>query len=104
MYKTPNKNIQEIQDTMKIPSLRIFEIEENEDSQLKGHENIFNKAIEEYFPKLKKEMALKVQEAYRTPNKWDQIRKSCLHILKKTKFTEQRKNVKSCNRKGPSNI
>ena len=29
-------------------------------------------------------MAIKVQEAYRTPNKWDQKRKSSLHIIIKT--------------------
>jgi hypothetical protein len=36
-------NIQEICDTMLIPNLSIIEIEE--DSQLKGPENIFNKFI-----------------------------------------------------------
>jgi hypothetical protein len=60
---------------MKRPNLRIIEPEENEDSQLKGPENIFNKIIEENFPNLKKEMTIKVQEAYRTPNKWDPKRK-----------------------------
>jgi hypothetical protein len=42
---------------MEIPNLRIIEIEENEDSQLKGPENIFNKFVEEVFPSLK--MAIK---------------------------------------------
>jgi uncharacterized coiled-coil protein SlyX len=41
-----NQNIQEIWDTMKTPNLRIIEIEEGEDSQLKRSENIFNKIIE----------------------------------------------------------
>ena len=54
---------------MKRPNLRIIGIEENEDSQLKGPENVFNKIIEENFPNLKKEMAIKVQDAYRTSNK-----------------------------------
>jgi hypothetical protein len=35
---------------MKRPNLRIIRIEENKDSQLKGHENVFNKVIEESFP------------------------------------------------------
>ena len=61
---------------MKRPNLRIIGIEENEDSQLKGPENVFNKIIEENFSNLKKGMAIKVQEAYRTPNKWDQKGKS----------------------------
>jgi hypothetical protein len=34
---------------MKRPNLRIIEIEEDEDSQFKGPENIFNKIIEENF-------------------------------------------------------
>ena len=43
----------------------------NEDSQLKRPENVFNKIIENNFPNLKKKMAIKVQEVYRTANKWD---------------------------------
>jgi hypothetical protein len=33
------------------------------------------------FPNLKKEMAINVQEAYSTPNKWDQKRKTSHHII-----------------------
>ena len=47
-------------------------IEEGEDSQLKGPENINNKIIEENFPNLKKEMLMNIQEAYRTPKRLDQ--------------------------------
>lgn len=75
--------IQEIQDTMKRPNLTIIEIEENEDSQLKGPENVFNKITEENFSNLKKEVATKVQEAYRTPNTWYQKRKTFCHIIVK---------------------
>jgi hypothetical protein len=49
-------------------NLRIIGIEESEDSQLKGPVNIFNKIIEENFPNPKKEMPMKIQEAYRSPN------------------------------------
>ena len=62
------QNVQEIHETMKRPNLKIIGIEEGEESQLKGPENIFNKIIEENFPNLKEEMVIKVQEAYRTPN------------------------------------
>ena len=48
---------------MKRPNLRIIRIEENEDSQRKGSENVFNKIIEENFLNLKKEMVIKVQKA-----------------------------------------
>jgi hypothetical protein len=52
--KILTQNIQEIQDTMRRPNLKIIGIAENEDFQLKGPENIFNKIIEENFPNLKK--------------------------------------------------
>ena len=57
------QNIQEIWDTVKRPNLRIIGVEEGEDLQLKGWENIFTKIIEENFPNLKKDIAMKVQEA-----------------------------------------
>ena len=40
------QNIQEIQDTMRRPNLCIIGVDENEDFQLKGAANIFNKIIE----------------------------------------------------------
>ena len=43
---------------MKRPKLKIIGIEEGEESQLKGPENIFNKIIEENFPNLKEEMVI----------------------------------------------
>jgi hypothetical protein len=49
----PTPNIQESQDTMKRPNLRIIGIEEKEDFQLKGPVNIFTKIIEENFPQPK---------------------------------------------------
>ena len=41
--KVVTQNIQEIQDTMRKPNLRIIGIDQSEDLQLKGPENIFNK-------------------------------------------------------------
>jgi exonuclease VII small subunit len=74
--KILTQNIQEVQDTMKRPNLRIIGIDENEDFQLKGPANTFNKIIDENFPNLKKEMPMNIQEAYRTPNRLDQKRNS----------------------------
>jgi hypothetical protein len=82
--KLLTQNIQKIQNTMQRPNLSIIGIEESEDSQIKGHKIFFNKIIEEKFPNLKKEMAINVQEAHRTPNKLVQKRKSTLHIIIKT--------------------
>ena len=45
--KILTQNIQEIQDTMRTPSLQIIGLHENEDFQLKGPANIVNKIIEE---------------------------------------------------------
>ena len=69
---------------MRRPNLRIIGVDENEDFQLKGPANIFNKIIEENFPNLKKEMPMNIQEAYRTPNRLEQKRNSSLHIIIRT--------------------
>ena len=66
--KILTQNILEIQDTMRRPNLQIIGVDVNEDFQLKGPANVFNKIVEENFPKLKKEMPMNIQEAYRTPN------------------------------------
>jgi hypothetical protein len=82
--KILTQNIQEIQDKMKRPILRLKGIEESEDYHLKGSVNIFNKIIEENFPNLKKEVPINIQEAYRTPNRLCQKRNSSRHIIIRT--------------------
>jgi predicted nucleic acid-binding Zn-ribbon protein len=82
--KTLTQNIQEIQDIMRRPNLQIIGVDENEDFQLKGPANIFNKIIEENFPKLKNDMPMNIQEAYRTSNRVDQKRNSSQHIIIRT--------------------
>jgi hypothetical protein len=82
--KLLTQNIQEIQVTIRRPNIRIIDIEESKDSQLKGPVNIFNKIIEENFPNLKKKMPMNIQEAYRTPNRLYQKRNSSCHIIIKT--------------------
>ena len=44
-------------------------------------QNVLNKIIEENLPNLKNEMAINVEEAYRTPNRLDQKIKSSHHII-----------------------
>jgi hypothetical protein len=61
--------IQETQDTIRRPNLRIIRIEESEDPQLKGPINIFNKIIEENFSNVKKVVPINKQEAYINPNR-----------------------------------
>ncbi|CAH7484839.1 AABR07011733.1 [Phodopus roborovskii] len=91
--KSLTQNIQEMWDTMKRPNLRIIGIEEGEEAQLKGAENIFNKIIEENFPNLKKDMPMKVQEAYRTPNRLDQRKKTPRHIIIKTPSIQNKERI-----------
>ena len=75
------QNIQEIWNNMKRPNLVIIEIGEREETQLKGQEVISNKMIEENYPNLKKDIPVKIQEAFRTPNRLDPKRKSPQHII-----------------------
>jgi hypothetical protein len=86
---------------MRRPNLRIKGVAENEDFQLKGPANIFNKIIEENFPNLKKEMTINIQEAYRTPNRLDQKRNSSLNIIiRTTKALNKDKILKAVRGKG----
>lgn len=58
-------------------------MEEEKESQVKVTGNIFNKIIGETFPNLKKrERSIKVNEAYRTPNRSE--KKVAHHIIIKT--------------------
>jgi hypothetical protein len=91
--KILTRNIQEIQDTMRRPNLRIIGIDEKEDFQLKGPVNIFNKIIDENFPNLKKEIHMNIQEAYRTPNRLDQKRNSSHHIIIKTPNVQNKEKI-----------
>ena len=91
--KLLTQNVQEIQDTMGRPNLRIIDVEENEEYQLKGTINVFTKIIEENFPALKNEMTMNIQEAYRTPNKLDQKRNSSQHIIVKTPNIQNKERI-----------
>jgi hypothetical protein len=69
---------------MRRPNLRIIGVNENEDFQVKGPANIFNKTIKENFPNPKREMTMNIQEAYRIPNRLDQKRNSSRYIIIRT--------------------
>ena len=87
------QNIQEIQDTMRRPNLRIIGVYENEDFQLKWPVNIFNKIKEENFPNVKKEMPMFCKEAYRTPSSLIQKRNPSLHIITKTPNAQNKERI-----------
>jgi hypothetical protein len=48
------RNMQDLWDTIKTPSLEIMGIEEEKEVQTKGINNLFNKIIAENFPNIKK--------------------------------------------------
>jgi hypothetical protein len=72
---------------MRSPNLSIIDIEENEDSQLKGSQISSKKIVEENFPNLKKEIPKNIKETYRTPNSLDEKRNFSCHIIIKTPNT-----------------
>jgi hypothetical protein len=97
--------MQEFNDSIKRPNLRIMGIEEGEEVQAKGICNIFNKIITENFPNLEKTMPFQVQEVPRTPNRLDQSRTNPQHIIIKTTSTECRERIlKAIREKKPNNI
>jgi hypothetical protein len=84
--------MQELNNSIKRPNLRIMGIE-GEEVQAKGIHNIFNKIITENFPNLEKTRPIQVQEASRTPNRLDQNRTTPRYIIIKTTSTENRKRI-----------
>jgi hypothetical protein len=76
--------MQEFNDSIKRPNLRIMGFEEREEVQTKGIQNIFNKVITENFPNLEKTMPIQVQEASRTPKRLDKNRTTPRHVIIKT--------------------
>jgi hypothetical protein len=77
---------------MKGTNIKIIGIEEREETWVKNTLKFFNKIIDENSPNLKKVMPIKVQEAYRTPNRLNQKRKSSQHMIIKILNT-QNKNI-----------
>jgi hypothetical protein len=92
-FKSYEKKIQEFRDSTKRPNLRVMVIEEGEEMQAKRIRNIFNKIITENFPNLKKVFPIKVQEASRTPNRFDQNRTSPWNIIIKTNRTVNKERI-----------
>jgi hypothetical protein len=90
--KSCERNMQELNESMKRPNLRIMGIEE-EEVQAKGICNIFNKIMTENFPNLEKVLPIQVQEACRTPNRIDQTRISPQNNVTKKTSTENRERI-----------
>jgi hypothetical protein len=68
-------------------------VEEGEEIQTKGSDNLFNRIIVENFPILKKERVTHVQDAYRKLNHQDQKRNTPRHIIIKTLSTQNKERI-----------
>jgi uncharacterized coiled-coil protein SlyX len=105
MLRKYKQSMQDIWNTMKRPNLQSMGIEEGEEIQTKGIDNLFNRIIAENFPNIRKERVTQVQEAYRTPNHQDQKRNTPRHIIIKTLSTQNRKRIlKAAKEKDKSHI
>lgn len=74
-------------------NFHIIGIEEGEESKENGIDKIFNRIIDENFPKLKKDKSIQIQEAHRTPNGQDQKRNSPRHIIVKMLDTQNKDKI-----------
>jgi hypothetical protein len=86
-------NIQDIWDIMKRPKLWIIGVEEGEEIQTKGIDNLFSRIIAEKFPNIEKERVTQMQEAYRIPSHKDQKRNTHQTHNQNTQHTERGKNT-----------
>jgi hypothetical protein len=67
-------------------------VEEGEEIQTKGINNLFDRIIAENFPNFQKRVT-QVQEAYRIPNCQDQKRYTTRHIIIKTFSTQNKERI-----------
>ena len=65
--KTTEDNLRELQGNIKCSNIPIIGVPEED--KKKGHEKILEEIIVENFPKIGKEIATKVQETQRVPNR-----------------------------------
>ena len=78
IIKRNQDSLRNLWDNVKHPNIQIICIPED---RKKGHEEIFEKIIDEKFPKVGKEIATQVQEAQRVPYKINPRRNMPRHIL-----------------------
>ena len=80
---------------MKCPNIGIIGVPEEEDKK-KGHEKILEEIIAENFPKIRKEIAIQVQETQRVPNRINPRQNTTRHILiKLTKIKHKEQILKA---------
>ena len=97
--KRNEDNLRDLRDNVKHPNIRIIGVPEEEDKK-KGQEMKLEEIISENFPKMGEEIATKVQEVQRVPNRINLRRNTPRHILVKlTKIKHKEEILKAVREK-----
>ena len=93
--------IRELSDLLKKNNIWILGVPEDEERE-KGVEVLCEQIIEENFPNLGKDTDIKIQEAQRTPIRFNKNRPWTWHIIVKfTKYTAKERIMKAAREKSP---
>jgi hypothetical protein len=87
-------NMQDIWDTMKRPNLQIMGVEEREEIQTKGIDNLFNRIIAENFPNLEKENHQGAGNLQNTKLSGSKKKHPQTHHNQNTQHTQQKKRIR----------
>ena len=104
MAKEHDLRIREISDSLKRNNIRIIGVPEDEERE-KGVEVLCKQMIAENFPNLRKDTDIKIQEAQRTPIRFNKNQTSTRHtIVQIHKILKQGKNHESSKGKKVLNL
>ena len=99
--KEHDLRIREISDSLKRNDIRIIGVPEEEEREI-GVKGLCEQIIGENFPNLGKDTDIKIQEAQRTPIRFNKNRPSTRHIiLKFTKYSAKERIKKAAREKSP---
>ena len=97
--KEHNLRIREISDSLERNNIRIIGVPEDEERE-KGVERLCEQIIVESFPNPGKDTDIKIQEAQRTPIRFNKNRPSTRHIIVKfTKYSGKERIIKAAREK-----
>ena len=98
--KEHNLRIREISDSLK-RNIRLIGVPEDEEKE-KGVEGLCEQIIVENIPNLGKDTDSKIQEAQKTPSRFNKNRPSTRHIMVKfTKYSGKERIMKAARKKSP---
>ena len=95
IIKINEDNFRDLWHNVKCPNIQIIGVPEEEDKK-KYHEKILEEIIVKIFPKMRKEIAIQVQETQRVPNRTNPRQNTPRHILiKLTKVKHKEQTLKA---------